>query len=373
MLSFLSFLSLFLLFLAPVYSYLDICNPLNTTDECDPNPALAKSYETNFTSNSSVSDFFSVYSTSSQAGTINYTDDGLVLSINKRFDNPSLVSNEYILFGKFEVIAKASPGQGIISTVYLQSDCEDEIDIEWFGGNAYEVCLNFFHQGNTTFWNRSTLYQMQDPREEFHNYTIDWDNERIIWYIDGIKAKVLYNNTSDGFPQTPSRLFIGLWAGGDSDNAEGTILWAGGLTDYDELPFHFYIQRFVITDYSTGDSYTYKDTSGDYDSIEAENGEVLGRVQKAKVEFASLVGGTDESLSTSTARNSTSSTRSQSSTASNDDEEETTTEDSDNVTSSQSSSSEAKAMHLVSPFDASSLHYFTVFTILSISSIVILL
>jgi hypothetical protein len=63
------------------------------------------------------------------------------------------------------------------------------------------------------------------------------------------------------------RLKLGTWAGGDSDNANGTIEWAGGMTNYSKAPFTMYVERLTITNSNPAESYWYTDLSGDWRSI----------------------------------------------------------------------------------------------------------
>jgi hypothetical protein len=74
------------------------------------------------------------------------------------------------------------------------------------------------------------------------------------------------------FPQTPMRIRIGIWAGGDPDNSEGTIEWAGGETDYTEGPFSMYVESVDIINYHPAQAYKYTDKTGAYTSIKAING-----------------------------------------------------------------------------------------------------
>jgi beta-glucanase (GH16 family) len=74
---------------------------------------------------------------------------------------------------------------------------------------------------------------------ESHVYTIDWTQDAITWYVDGValrtkERKDTWNATSGRweFPQTPSRIELSLWPAGLSSNAKGTIDWAGGLVDW---------------------------------------------------------------------------------------------------------------------------------------------
>lgn len=86
---------------------------------------------------------------------------------------------------------------------------------------------------------------------------------RTLEYADAV------NGTN--YPQTPMRIRIGIWAGGDPDNSEGTIEWAGGETDYTEGPFSMYVESVDIINYNPASAYKYTDKTGAYTSIKATN------------------------------------------------------------------------------------------------------
>ncbi len=266
------------------------CNPLETTS-CSSDPALASSIEDDF---KSASSHYTPYRFPSR---ITYGDDGVNFTLAERLDNPSLVSNDYIMFGRLEVQLKSAKGQGVISSFYLQSDDLDEIDLEWFGGDATQVQSNFFSQGNTTTYDRGEYHTISDPRAEFHNYTIDWTPSALKWYFDGELLRTLKNDTSSGYPQSPMRIYFGIWAGGDYENGDGVIEWAGGLTDYSDAPFMMQVKKLVVSDYSTGSEYKYSGDSGDWTSIEAVDGEILGRETTAISEFNEMVSGDSDTTS----------------------------------------------------------------------------
>jgi hypothetical protein len=69
------------------------------------------------------------------------------------------------------------------------------------------------------------------------------------------------------------RLKLGNWAGGADGNAEGTITWAGGKTDFSKGPFDMYVQDVSITNYNPAESYEYGDKSGSWQSIKINKGE----------------------------------------------------------------------------------------------------
>lgn len=103
------------------------CNPLQKS--CPADPALGRSVSVNFASGPS-NEF-------SSSGSPKYDrSNGLSLTVAKSGDAPTVSSNWYIMFGKVEVVMKAAPGQGIVSSVVLQSDDLDEIDWEVIGSQS---------------------------------------------------------------------------------------------------------------------------------------------------------------------------------------------------------------------------------------------
>lgn len=113
------------------------------------------------------------------------------------------------------------------------------------------------------------------PQTTSHNYTISWTAGATTWYIDDVAVRTLkYADALAGenYPQTPMNVRVGIWAGGDSGNDEGTIEWAGGETVYDQGPFTMYLEKIEVVNENPGRNYTYGDMSGDWESI-VVNGE----------------------------------------------------------------------------------------------------
>ncbi|RLV96364.1 Extracellular glycosidase CRH11 [Spathaspora sp. JA1] len=270
---------------ASLVTFAQGCNPLQGA--CPPVPALGSSFREDFQSGPGPH-----FVQLDKQGSVNYGNDGVGLTINKRLDNPTLESNFYIMFGKVEVVLQAALGQGIVTSFYLQSDDLDEIDIELFGGDAYEFQSNYFIKGNTATWDRGGYHPTSSsPLENYHTYTIDWSENSLSWILDGNTVRTIDTSNPQGYPQSPMKIFAGVWAGGDPDNAPGTIDWAGGLTDYSKAPFTMHIKSVIVTDYSSGDQYSYSDQSGSWQSIKAENGQVNGRYQQAQQDFSKLQSG----------------------------------------------------------------------------------
>lgn len=140
-------------------------------------------------------------------------------------DGPLIQSNWYIMFGRVEFTIKAAPGTGIVSSAVLQSDDLDEIDWEWLGGNNAQVQTNYFGKGDTSSYSRGAYHDNSGNHDSFHTFSIDWTSTQIIWAIDGKTVRVLTPDTADDnqYPQTPMMIKVGVWAGGDPNNAQGTI------------------------------------------------------------------------------------------------------------------------------------------------------
>lgn len=245
------------------------CNPL-TQGNCPPNPALSASQKTDFTSGPS--------SAFKAAGSPQYNSDGALLPVAKGGDSPTLISNSYIMFGKVEVTMKAAPGQGIVSSVVLQSDDLDEIDWEWLGSDGGQVQSNYFGKGQTTTYNRGAFHAEPGNQGTYKTYSIDWTAGQLVWAIDGRTVRTLNPADAAGqYPQTPMQLKMGTWSGGDPANPPGTVQWAGGPTNYAACANSacaMSVKSVTVTDYSTGKSYSYGDSSGTWQSIKADGGAV---------------------------------------------------------------------------------------------------
>ncbi|PKY00823.1 concanavalin A-like lectin/glucanase [Aspergillus campestris IBT 28561] len=245
------------------------CNPME--ENCPPNPGLAT--YTDFTDFTSGPDAFERWDTA--AGSVTSTPLGAAFIINQQGDAPTIESDFYIFFGSVEVKMRAANGTGIISTTVLESDDLDEIDWEQVSTFDDQIQTNYFGKGNTTSYDRATTVAVSSPEETFHTYTVNWTPTQIEWILDGTVVRTLgYYDALGGqnYPQTPMRIRIGIWAGGDPSNAPGTISWAGGETDYNDAPFTMYLESVSVVNYYPAEWYAWGDMTGSYGSIEPLNG-----------------------------------------------------------------------------------------------------
>lgn len=220
------------------------------------------------------------------SGSPAYGSDGVSFSVARGGDAPQLNSLFYIMFGRVELTMKAAPGAGIVSSLVLESDDLDEIDIEWLGSNPDEIQSNYFGKGITTTYNRGRFHQVKGTQAGWITYSVDWTKDRIIWSAGSQVVRTLNQAEAETnqYPQTPMRVKFGAWAGGDPNfNPAGTVEWARGPTNYSNGPFTMMVQRVVITDYSTGQVYRYTDRSGSWESIEAVGGAVNGNLKNQRL------------------------------------------------------------------------------------------
>ncbi|KAI0393692.1 concanavalin A-like lectin/glucanase domain-containing protein [Xylariaceae sp. FL0594] len=182
----------------------------------------------------------------------------------------------YILGGRYDVEMQIAPGQGIVSSAVLWSDIQDEIDWE-FSGNQHgdkpfpppdgmwKVETNVFARGK--MWDGAATYQKDalKPTTQFHTYSVDWDETHMDWYVDNkVVRSVKAANTPAGFtfPQSPMKLQVGVWGGGDPSNNYWTIQWAGGEIDFKGVPYTMYVKSVNITNKYPACQYRYRDKAG---------------------------------------------------------------------------------------------------------------
>lgn len=92
------------------------------TLECDPVPAIGRTVSCDFTKGKC--DVFREV----EGGVMKYDDeDGAQFIIEKDTDFPMIETPQYMFFGRLEVELKAMPGQGLVTSLVLQSDALDEV------------------------------------------------------------------------------------------------------------------------------------------------------------------------------------------------------------------------------------------------------
>lgn len=238
------------------------CNPLEK--DCPANPAWGTSHLFSFNATPS-NDLWET-----TAGKVTFdADKGAGFTITKQGDSPTIRTKFYFFFGRTEILLKVAPGRGIVSSMMWLSDDLDEVDWEFLGSNTTFATTNYFGKGRQD-WRNGGAHPMTGMQDDYHNYTTVWTKEQIDWFIDGNHVRTLVAkdaNNTENYPQTPMRMSVGIWAGGDPSLPEGTRKWAGGDTDYASGPYTMYLKAARVTDFSSGKEYSYGDRSGSWKSI----------------------------------------------------------------------------------------------------------
>ncbi|CAI9107422.1 OLC1v1006772C1 [Oldenlandia corymbosa var. corymbosa] len=77
-----------------------------------------------------------------------------------------------------------------------------------------------------------------DPSEDFHSYSILWNQHQVVFFVDDFPITVFKNNSAIGgkFPSEPLHIEATIWNG----------TWAGNV-NWSLSPFTTYYQNFTIT------------------------------------------------------------------------------------------------------------------------------
>lgn len=276
------------------FSYnLSACMPMPVMDSFkttfDSKDVLKK--QDDYLGNASESDW--IYT-----GYVGTHDDAVLLQMPNHTSGTVISSTKYLWYGKVSAKLKTSHRRGVVTAFILYSNVQDEIDFESVGYNLTAPQSNYYSHGILDYKNAKNS-TTSDTFENYHDYTIDWKEDKIEWFVDGEKVRTLlkndtWNDTSKrhDYPQTPSRVQLSLWPAGDPSNGKGTIEWAGGEIDWDAPDikdngyYYAYVKELNVTAYDLPsgvkkvngsdhsnhfDAFLYNSTKGNDDDIYLTN------------------------------------------------------------------------------------------------------
>jgi beta-glucanase (GH16 family) len=150
------------------------------------------------------------------------------------------------LFGKIEVRAKMPTGKGAWSAIWTKGTNQDvvgwpacgEIDImEWLG-SVPQFVFGSLHKADASGKDAAQISispETKDLSENFHTYTLEWDETQIRMFIDDVNFAIYKASdmTAAEWQQftKPHFMLLNLAMGGSS----------GGTIDYSKFPFIFTI------------------------------------------------------------------------------------------------------------------------------------
>jgi beta-glucanase (GH16 family) len=229
------------------------CNPLwsNKLDSCRPNPVCKDATytfadtsriwpnATTFDGNSTAYDWVL------ESGNILSTGTDIQLLLTEKNGGSKISLTKYLHYGTVTARMKTGMWKGVVTAFITMSNVRDEIDWEWPGAVTTEAQTNYFWMGVVPDYSvnhGATAKDLSNTFENYHDYTIDWQQDTLKFLIDGKEVRSIdrastANAAANGrteYPTTPSRIQISLWPAGIPGSGQGTVEWAGGMIDWSD-------------------------------------------------------------------------------------------------------------------------------------------
>jgi xyloglucan:xyloglucosyl transferase len=160
-----------------------------------------------------------------------FGDDNLVVlkdgksvhtSLNQRTGS-GFVSQDLYLHGFFSTSIKlpADYTAGVVVAFYMSNGDQfeknhDELDFEFLGnirGKDWRIQTNIYGNGSTNVGREERYSLWFDPSDDFHQYSILWAQNQIIFYVDDIPIREFKRTEQMGgdFPSKPMSLYATIW------------------------------------------------------------------------------------------------------------------------------------------------------------------
>ncbi|XP_006364060.1 probable xyloglucan endotransglucosylase/hydrolase protein 28 [Solanum tuberosum] len=146
------------------------------------------------------------------------------ISLDKR-TGAGFVSQDLYFHGFFSASIKlpADYTAGVVVAFYMSNGDmfeknHDEIDFEFLGnirGKDWRIQTNIYGNGSTSVGREERYGLWFDPSEDFHQYSILWTENLIIFYVDNVPIREIKRTKAMGgdFPSKPMSLIATIWDG----------------------------------------------------------------------------------------------------------------------------------------------------------------
>lgn len=182
---------------------------------------------------------------------IAFKDGKLVLRLDdvkshkRAYTSAEYRTNDFFSYGSVEASIKAAKGDGLVTTLFFYTgkwygNPHDEIDVEIFGKDPTKMQVNYFAGSDAE--HETVINLGFDASQEFHSYKIQWEKDRIVWYVDGKQVHSEDGSRSRGrLPSKPGKIMVSLWTCGSQKTGgdEGAIDWLNPFT-YKEPVYAYY-------------------------------------------------------------------------------------------------------------------------------------
>jgi len=168
------------------------------------------------------------------AGHQNVSQNGKAVTLKiDRYSGGGFKSKKPYSYGLFNAALKLQAGYtaGIVTTFYLSNsqvypDQHDEIDFEFLGtipGEPYKLHTNIYGNGTgdgnipSRVGREQQFHLWFDPTQDFHNYTIFWTPQHIMFLVDNIPIRQFQKlkSVESQYPSKPMSIYATLWDASD--------------------------------------------------------------------------------------------------------------------------------------------------------------
>lgn len=138
----------------------------------------------------------------------------------RQFGSAALTSRRSFLFGRFEAVLKPPKIDGIITGMFLHRNSpRQEIDIEFLGKDPRKILINVYYNpgcegAHFDYGYRGTPVLIDlwfDATVDFHSYAIEWDENEIRWYVDGVNIHKRSSWEPTPIPHLPMMFHLNCW------------------------------------------------------------------------------------------------------------------------------------------------------------------
>lgn len=150
-------------------------------------------------------------------------DDRTTSLLLNRYAGSGFISSKYYDYGFFSAKIKL-PGDytaGVVVAFYASNGDvfeknHDELDIEFLGnvkGKPWRFQTNVYGNGSTNRGREERYKLWFDPTKDFHRYSILWNSQRIIFYVDEVPIREIVRNSAMGgdYPSKPMSIYATIW------------------------------------------------------------------------------------------------------------------------------------------------------------------